>query len=351
MTPPDLTGADLVRQIARGVLAMRDFHRGGYALPYPPDAQLGLDRIVLACLREGREPPVGVPHLMRLCELPFSKWPIEISEDCGGPDAVLINPHTRQPSRTCVEWAVSGLHTGADETTSSVLLRLAMGSHSAWATYRDFLIENPVIDLHAGPGFLTRPEMRRIWQHVQALYVDLRPELRCPSCGLFASQGKDGAGWCESESCDAFPQEQEQEQERADKDIKALPRETRLSLVPAGRAEQALRASLLAVGAEVRMAPEPFVHAVVTLPSGATWALVVRVDTQPVLLAEAVQSWGVLAGVARMVVTVPEDVMRRRADYSAVFDRHNTGRDWTLLSTRRFLAEVKRAARKVKARA
>lgn len=321
---------------------MSDFHRVGYALPYPPDAQLALDRIVLACLREGRDSPVvGVPHLMQLCASPFGKWPIEISQDCGGPDAVMVNPHTRQPSRTCVEWAVSGPHSGSGKTTNSVLLRLAMDNHSVWAAYRDFLIEHPVIDLDTGPGFLTRPEMKQIWQQVQTLYVNLRPELRCPSCGLFASKGGDGAGWCESESCDAFPSEQG----RADKDVKALPREIRLSQVPAGRAELALRALLVPAGAEVRMVPEPFVHAVVSLPSGVTWALVVRVDTQPVLLAEAVRSWGVLAGMDRMVVAVPEAVMRRRTDYTAIFDRHHTGNDWTLLSTSRLLADAKRTIR------
>jgi pPIWI_RE three-gene island domain Y/REase associating with pPIWI_RE len=344
VTPPDLTGADLVRQTARGVLAMRDFHRGGYALPYPPDAQLALDRIVLACLRKGREPPVGVPDLMRLCALPFGKWPIDISEDCGGPGAVLINPDTWQPNRACVEWAVSGLHTGSDETTSSALLRLVMDNHSVWAACRDFLIEHPVIDLHAGPGFLARPAMKQIWQYVQGLYVDCRPELRCPSCGLFASKGNDGVGWCESQSCDAFPLEQG----RVDKDVKALSQEIRLSLVLAGRAERTLCASLVSMGTEVRISSEPFAHALATLPSGATWALVVRADTQPVLLAETVRSWAALPGVDRMVVAVPEAVMRRRADYNAVFDRHNTGRDWTLLSTRRLLTEANRTVRKVK---
>lgn len=344
VTVPDLTGADLVRQLARGVLAMREFDHGGYALPYPPDAQLALDRIVLACLRDNLVPPVGVPHLMRLCALPFVKWPIVFSEDCGGPDAVLVNPHTRQPSRMCVEWAASGPLIGPDETTSSVLFRLAMGNHADWAEYRNFLIEHPVVDLHAGPGFLARPQMKRIWQRVQALYVDHRPELRCPSCGLFAATGKDGAGYCETESCDAFPVERG----RVDKDVKALTREVRLSLVPAGRAERVLRDSLLSAGIAVRMAPEPFDHAVVTLPSGDIWALVVRVDTQPVLLAEVVRSWGALSSVDRMVVAVPEAVIRRRADYSVVFDRHDAGSGWTLLSTRELLAEAEQIARKVK---
>ncbi|MBB5808969.1 hypothetical protein F4560_008737 [Saccharothrix ecbatanensis] len=347
MTPSNLIGTDLVRQIARGVLAMRDFHRGGYALPYPPETQLALDRIVLACLLENREPPVGVPHLMRLCEMPFDKWLTDISGECGEPDTVLINPHTRQPTLACAEWSVSGSNVGSDAPTSSVLLRLAVESHSTWSACRDFLIEHPVIDLHAGPGFLTRPEMKRIWQHVQALYVDLRPELRCPFCGLFASKGKDGAGWCESETCDAFTLKQG----RVDKKVKALPWAIRLSLVLAGRVERALRASLVSTGAEVRMASEPFVHALITLPVGATWALVVRVDTQPVLLADAVRSWGVLAGVDRMVVAVPEAVMRPRADYSTVFDRHNTDHAWTLRSTRRLLTEAKTAARKVNQRA
>ncbi len=49
-------------------------------LPYPPSLQRGLNRLILACLRRGRQPPQGLMDLLAWCRQPLSCWELELPE-------------------------------------------------------------------------------------------------------------------------------------------------------------------------------------------------------------------------------------------------------------------------------
>lgn len=81
MIPDWLENPDVVllRDVATAVARLDEVGQlDSFALPYPPDAQRALDRLVLACLRGGAQPPTGVPEMIGWCRTrPLRSWPLD----------------------------------------------------------------------------------------------------------------------------------------------------------------------------------------------------------------------------------------------------------------------------------
>ncbi len=50
-------------------------------LPYPASLQHGLNRLTVACLRQGQTPPQSLPHLFTWCHTPLADWPLQLPAD------------------------------------------------------------------------------------------------------------------------------------------------------------------------------------------------------------------------------------------------------------------------------
>lgn len=326
MTQERFDPLDLVRAAAIAVFHMQAHHDAGYAVPYPPAAQVALDRITLACLLGSDDAPASVPALMALCRRHLSKWPFAVPADYVGPDAVLVDESTGLPTHTCAEWAFGTDDSSGSRDASSALRRLAADCPSVeiYGRCRDFLIDNPVMNQNDLRAVLAKPGAGAVWKRVQHLYGEFPAGyssegrcILCPSCGCPAIGTAGKPGWCESGVCPDFPVTTRHPVSA----LCALPRELRSSLSTPGQVEREVREACAAAGGRIDLVPGPVDHLRISWPSGDVWFLVIRTDSEPALLAQRLRSWTPL-GAERVVVAVPDRVIARRADYREVFDRY-----------------------------
>ena len=50
-------------------------------LPYPASLPRRLNRLTVACLRQGQTPPQSLPHLFTWCHTPLADWPLQLPAD------------------------------------------------------------------------------------------------------------------------------------------------------------------------------------------------------------------------------------------------------------------------------
>lgn len=316
----------LVRLAAAAVLSVHDHQGAGPAVPYPPAAQVALDRFAAVCLLDDLDPPASVPALLALCRVHMSKWPIPIHTDYAGPDAMLVDETTGLPTPSCVEWASGNVGSSTASPTDELLRRLADSCPST-ATYeqcRDFLIDHPVVNqdnmrtVHATPGGPAT------WKRVQQLYGPVSQAharkgqcVRCSSCGCLAAPLPKGSSRCESGVCPDFSAVQTEPVAA----LRALPRAVRHSLATSGRVERDVRKACRAAGAHVELMCDVVDHLRISWPHDEAWLVVVSTSAEPALLAQRLRHW-TPRDAARTCAAVPGHVVDRRPDYRQVFERH-----------------------------
>ncbi|MFC9863162.1 MULTISPECIES: pPIWI_RE_Y domain-containing protein [unclassified Streptomyces] len=208
-------GAELFAELARVVAAAASQDRlRSFSLPYPRDAQLALDRMVLYCLGRGHTPPRSVPELLSWCRRTTAGDPLfQVPPDQVSPDATLIHPDGAMPTRTCLELASTGPRGEIEQEALSLMAGLAArcGSPVEYRRCRSFLMSRPLIsqaDRMHGRGRWNKA----VWDRVKGLYGPVPEYLRCGrllvlcgTCGLPARKGDERAGrpgtWCEKEDC------------------------------------------------------------------------------------------------------------------------------------------------------
>lgn len=316
----------LVHLAAAAVLSVHDHQGVGPAVPYPPAAQVALDRFTAVCLLDDLDPPASVPALLTLCRTNLSKWQIPVPSDYAGPDSVLVDEATGLPTPACVEWASSHAGSSRPGHTDELLRQLASNCPSI-ATYeqcRDFLTDHPVVNqdnmraVHATPGGPAT------WKRVQQFYGPVSHAhardgqcVRCTSCGCLAVTLPDKTSRCESGTCSDFTAAQTEPVAA----LRALSREVRHSLSTSGRAERDVRKACLAAGAHVELMCDVVDHLRISWPHDEVWLVVVSTSAEPALLARRLRHW-MPRDATRTCVAVPGDIVDRRPDYRQVFERH-----------------------------
>lgn len=213
-------GSELFRELARMVATLAEVQGlRSFALPYPGLAQRALDRTVTHCLDVGETPPRSLPELWEWCRTKPADDPLfAVPASLVTPDAMLVHPVGRMPTRSCLEVASHGPDGGMAAQARALLcdLEARCGTGERYRQCRSFLARHPVVHQQDrfGPGW-----SKAVWSRVKDLYGPL-PEsllvdgdfLRCLSCGLPALPrdravlvlGPSATGtdiWCEGEEC------------------------------------------------------------------------------------------------------------------------------------------------------
>ncbi|WP_432926966.1 hypothetical protein ACQPZZ_37570 [Microbispora sp. CA-135349] len=247
MTGHAQTDLDLLVAVARGVIDLSAVDRpSAFRLPYPPELQLALDRMVLAGLAQGLPMPAGVPELLSWCrEREPPQWPLALPDGLLTFGARLIHPTAGEPTRTCAELTSLGPHSVLEEAETLLSgLFAASGTVERFTACRDFLIRRAVI-LRFDPVEV-RPTMAPTWRLVRQLYGPVPDRFavdgllhRCTGCGLLAKPTVNGP-WCEGGCLQA---ERKLESHQPGQAL-ALPLALRLFLALPGRTELPVRARL-----------------------------------------------------------------------------------------------------------
>ncbi|MGW1596289.1 pPIWI_RE_Y domain-containing protein [Streptomyces sp. NPDC002343] len=325
-------GGELFRELARMVAALAEVQGlRSFTLPYPGFAQRALDRTVTHCLDVGETPPRSLPELWEWCRTrPAGDRLFAVPASLVTPDATLVHPVGRMPTRSCLEVASHGPDGGVAAHARTFLgdLQARCGTGERYRQCRTFLARHAVVHQRDrfGPGW-----SKAVWSRVKDLYGPL-PEsllvdgdfLRCPSCGLPALP-RDGtvpvAGpsavnadiWCEGEEC---PRDDPLEVIREPDQAWLLRRALRTFLALPHRTEEAARAALDRSGID---------HAALSGPLCAyrlrdTGREIVDIQVydrlQPALLAAHLTAGAPLAD--RTLVVVP-DALAARDGYREAF--------------------------------
>ncbi|MFD5751926.1 hypothetical protein [Streptomyces sp. NPDC127033] len=330
----NVTRTALVRELARALVDLGEVTGlRSFRLPYPPEAQRVLDRMVLHCLDLGLTPPKGLPELIEWCHRRFVDDPIfEIPPALVLTEATLVHPKGLLPTRTCLELASTGPDGGPEEAARELLTELAgrCGTEERFHRSREFLALKPVVRrgdrFEPGPG--KKIWSKEIWTRVKDFYQPL-PEsltidgilLRCGNCRLPALLGgrrlpnrltavSGPETWCEGETC---PQGIPMDLIRTTDGLLLLPKPLRTFLALPFRLEQTVLAELDRAGVGHQALPGELNAYRLQGAGLSVHRLYVHDRVQPALLAERVG--GTTGPVA---VVVPEE-LARSARYRTAF--------------------------------
>ncbi|RPK56833.1 hypothetical protein EES43_23715 [Streptomyces sp. ADI96-02] len=334
---PQTPGTGLFRELARTVVAVAEVQGlRSFTLPYPGIAQRALDRTVTHCLDIGQTPPRSLPELWEWCRSRTAADPLfGVPASFVAPDATLVHPVGRMPTRICLEVASHGPIGGvaAEARTHLDALEARCGSDERFRLCRQFLARNPVVYLEDRFGARRRKAgwNQEAWTRVKELYRPV-PEslyaggvaLRCPTCGLPALThdrtvplpGRPlaaGQTWCEAEEC---ARDNGLELIRKPKLALVQPRSLRVFLALPHPAEEAALSGLDAAGIGWEPVPGDLSAYRLRETGGATVDVRIRDRQEPGLLAAGLAHPAPSAD--RTFVVVPQR-LADRAGYRARF--------------------------------
>ena len=201
MPDSDDSGA-ILALIASGLVEAHGTVSQGAPLrvPYPRPLQRGLDRLTLACLVARELPPAGVPELIRWCEGPLGRWPVQIgTEEFAG--EVLLESGV--PTRACQEWAIDATDVEAEIFENEIISDVrricrAAGRSSTYVAFRRLVIEEPVLTELEFQQALMDPKLIVIAEQLKRCYPPAPIECErngsvecCGDCGNLLLQTDD----------------------------------------------------------------------------------------------------------------------------------------------------------------
>jgi pPIWI_RE three-gene island domain Y/REase associating with pPIWI_RE len=296
-----------------------------FRLPYPPNVQLTLDRVVLDCLRRGVSAPSTIPDLVRRFTAGSTEEPpIMMPIGFVPPRASLISDLTRLPTRTCAELASVG-ENGVEHEAERMLAEIAEACPSVevFETCRDLLISNVVINPERDRLLNATPRLSMNWQRLRRLYEEVpaayttremgeRVFVRCRECDLPGLPLPDERWLCESGYCEII----ETPDRHPMNGIRLLPTPLRLFLSLPGGPEQAIRRRLASAGITTTLIPDRLGAYRYTRSTGETGILRVYDREQPTLLAARLAEEPASPG-EREIAVIPDRVIARHSTYLA----------------------------------
>lgn len=333
-------GIPLMRTLATA-LTVLDAATGpdAFTLPYPPEVQRALDRIALACLERGVEPPTCLPDLLFWCrERPVADWPVDLPSEAAGPDDLLLDPESSRPTELCYEWAEQFSDSALllyDREIIRAALRLCReyGEEDAYTEFRRLLVTRPV--LTSAEEWLVSVDhvldpvkelLNRIYRPVPDSY--LREDHHyavCGRCLTLLTPLHDGGWWCERDRCrrQGHPPVGRRILKEEAGELLQLARPLRQFVTGPGRAEVELEARLTALGLRVRMWPAYDAYDVhVTFPDGWVWAVDVKDWAHPAFLGRAARPVPQEPPYDEAFWVVPQDRVDDRPSYITTYERN-----------------------------
>jgi hypothetical protein len=333
----------LLRDVATAVLHLAAVDGlDSFALPYPPAAQRALDALVLQCLRNGAEPPAGVPEMMRWARArPLGSWPLDRlpSDLFDGADR-LIDADSGEPSQLCHELAVRGYgdSTGRqyDELVIHEALRVcrAMSSPESYTAFRRLLVTQPVLteddwsevssDLYLDP---VRFLIEEVYAPVPLGFRRDGAYLSCHRCLTLLHPVSDDEWWCERDQCryqGSAPRGRRLES-AVTGELRQLRKPLRQFVTGPGRAEVSLEHALRSLGLTVEMWPGFDAYDLrITFPDAHVWAVDVKDWAHPAFLGKAARVVRPDPPYDEACWVVPDFRVRARRDYLDVYARERT---------------------------
>ena len=300
--------------VATGLLDLLEATRGGAAvgLPYPAPLQQGLNRLTLSCMYRGVPAPAGVPDLLAWCGQPLGTWPVHLEEGVAGPGDTLLDGPI--PTRLCLELVVDSRDVEAEVWERHLLLDVldtcrVAGDQAGYVAFRRTLIERPVLTALEIQQRLAEPALGLLVEQLRSAYraapaecfllADLSPDPRegparpagrichtCHWCGGLLVRLRGGDLRCGEDACHSVhpPRRGRQLSERDG--VYVLRRELQTFIAAPGRAELRLAATLGGLGLTVELWPAIDAYDLrIVFPSGRVWAVDVKDQASPVLLA------------------------------------------------------------------
>ncbi|MBX9386928.1 hypothetical protein ACFPZ0_00670 [Streptomonospora nanhaiensis] len=332
-------GEPLLSTLAAAVVQLADTTGlESFTLPYPAEAQRALDRVVLACLLRGADPPTGLPHLLNWCrERPIRDWPIDLPPDAAGPEDFLVDPDSAQPTQFCHEWWVRGSDSAAAHFDRQIVrgaIRVCreLEEPRSYTAFRDLLVNRPVLtaaerfEITADPYLEpVRPLIDLSYQSVPAGYLGADGYTACGRCRTLLTPLAEGGWWCERDGCRAQGQPPLGRPYGSDeaKELVTLVRPLRRFVTGPGRAEMSLKEMFERAGLPVQMWPGYDAYDLrVVFPDGWVWAVDVKDWAHPGLLGRSAAPMPTDPPYDEAFWAVPGHRVRARPDYVAVFTRN-----------------------------
>lgn len=320
--------------IATGLIALTQQaqERAAITLPYPAPLQRGLNRLVLTCLRRGRQPPQGLMDLLAWCRRPLFTWGLELPD--GSVDSAERLLDDQIPTATCEAWARTGGDVEADLSEERLLLNVisvCKGARDpqAYTTFRRMLIEQQVLTAFEYQLALANPALDLLVDQLRAAYEPAPPSAArngqfaiCPVCGNLLLRTQHDELVCEDEMCRTEGPSQPTVFLPVRDEVVWLRRDLRRYIAAPGRAELRLAKRFEAIGLRVELWPAFDRYDLrVTFPDETVWALDVKDWGNPFLLARSVNRkpfptdppW------QRAFFVFPDARRAQRADYLRAF--------------------------------
>lgn len=342
-TIPDwLENSDVVllRDVATAVARLDEVGRlDSFALPYPPDAQRALDRLVLACLRGGAQPPTGVPEMIGWCRTrPLRSWPLDaLPLDLFRGDNRLIDPHSGRPTQLCGELEVKGFGNSTGRQYAQLVIGEAMNACRAanvpesYTAFRRLLVTRPVLTEAEWPDVSTDLYLEPVQFLVDEVYAPVPAGhgrdgvgLACDRCLTLLVPLVDGGWWCEREHCRRLGPPPPGRRLPADEvgGLWHLRRPLRQFVTGPGHAEVDLEGKLRRLGLAVEMWPGYDAYDLrITFPDDHVWAIDVKDWTHPGFLGRAAGTVRPEPPYDEACWVVPHFRVRERRDYLETFAR------------------------------
>lgn len=322
------SGMTLLKTVSTAVVELSQCgNLGSFTLPYPHEAQRALDRTVLACMWRQAQPPLSVPDLIAWCQdRPIAQWPIDLPDGLVDDDDRLVDPHTREPSRLCYEWAVDRPDSATEQFDRELMYAAIERSRHAQspAAYREFrriLILRPAMTRDKAAELSLDPVLTPLDGLLQQIYLpapagwaeDGRFVL-CGRCKTLLIPTRDRDWVCENDKCRKLGLNFGPSIGVDDGDgMLLLTRPLRLFVTEPGRAELKLDRALRRLGLTPELWPDFDAYDLrITFPDGQVWAVDVKDWASPVLLGRQARPLRRQPEYDRGFIVVPQHRLRRR---------------------------------------
>ncbi|HYF80153.1 MAG TPA: hypothetical protein VD973_23830 [Symbiobacteriaceae bacterium] len=253
----------------------------------PLSLRLALSTFDLALMVEGKR-PLTLEEFLNLMSIPVSQWPVVPQLENLDPESVILE------SGSLTEFAEYWVlhHKGfLHEWQESIMLQVLetcreQRLYDAYRSYRQLLIEKPVMPVAVFQQLLVKPEFYPIKKQLRAMYVDVslldgedEPGL-CPRCGYLQKRLPSGLWICRSRECEQVCEQQKLLRRQTIGDpaewVAISPGMHRYVTIP-GLHELSLAQALTDMGLRVELWPEVDRYDLyVSFPSGERWALDVK---------------------------------------------------------------------------
>ncbi|MFC4909900.1 hypothetical protein [Actinomadura gamaensis] len=330
-------GQALLSTLAAALIALeRQDQLDSFALPYPDEAQLALDRTVLLCLLHGADPPLSLAELVLWCrERPVSDWPLDLPDLLVGPGDRLLDRDSGRPTELCHEWAAHGRDSAGRLCDREVFDRAMRacreyGEPDSYTAFRDMLVNRPVLT-HGGMEIMFELLLEPVRDLLDEIYWDVPDSfLRdgryavCGRCRTLLTPVPGDGWWCERDRCrrQGPPPVGRYLTPVDDGPVRQLARPFRQFVTGPGRAEMDLRDALAALGLSVAMWPGYDSYDLrVTFPDGHVWAIDVKDWAHPALLGRTARPVPAVPPYDEGFWVVPRHRLDARSDYIRVFER------------------------------